>query len=352
MTNRFFFLMNWLIPITLTLVSCVPQRFPSTWPTPIPTLIPATMPSRNAEVTQTSPQVIEGYPVGIPSANAGMALYAEHCAECHGADGNGVVPDARNFGDVDYMRGETPATFYQVISEGRGPDMPAFGEALSSDERWDVTYFVWHFSTTPEKLTTGKKIYDANCVACHGQDGRSMILGAADFSDIRFISNMSPSDSYVVVTQGKGSMPAWQARLNKDERWDVIDYINSFTYDPNVNGELEISTTELDTEETERSECDSYTTQTNPFSWDDTETIVNGEVHYVSCEGCHGADGKGNIPGVIDFSNPVFQADLRSNPGSFLCSLAEGLNTMPPFTSSLSEEEMWQVLTYLGVFSN
>lgn len=338
--------------LAMTLVSCAkPQPMPE-GPTPIPTLIPATIPPSELEPKEAPPLVVESYPAGIPSAEAGQALYAEHCAACHGADGKGKVPNARNFGDVDYMRGETPVEFYTVISEGRGAEMLAFGEVLTSDQRWDVVYFVWRFSTTDEALALGREIYGANCASCHGEDGRSMILGAANFPNHRFLSNQSPSDLYVSVTQGRGSMPAWQARLSQEERWAVIDYVRTFNYFPNVSGEtVTPKEPEPTAAEPERPECAPYLAEVNPFEWDNAGAISSGEALYVSCAGCHGEDGVGAIPGVPDFSSPAVQADVRENAGEKLCSIAEGLNTMPSFKSSMSEEEMWLALTYIATLA-
>lgn len=258
MRTRIKTLTFWILLQPIIFAGCTPRQTEIEGPTPIPTLIPATMPSNDLQPTESAPQVVEGYPAGLPSAETGRILYGEHCAECHGADGNGVVPNARNFSDVDYMRGETPASFYVAITEGRGQDMPAFGELLSSDERWDVTYFVWAFSTSEEHLSDGQIIYTDNCSACHGEDGRSMILGAANFPDQRFMTSRSPSDLYIVTTQGKGSMPAWQARLNKDERWNVIDYLYTFSYDPYIGGKVVVSTAIPEPTKTDRPECAYY----------------------------------------------------------------------------------------------
>lgn len=347
--------------ITLTIVllilafifsGCTPRQLQIEGPTPIPTLIPATMPSVALEPTESAPQVVEGYPAGKPDAESGRVLYDEHCAECHGVDGNGVVPNARNFGDVDYMRGETPASFYVVISEGRGQDMPAFGEALSSDERWDVTYYVWNFSTTAENINQGQDIYAANCVSCHGEDGRSMILGAANFSDSRFMTNQSPSDLYIVITQGKGSMPAWQARLEQEERWNSIDYIYTLSYVPKLSDEVALSSPVPEPTQANRPECAAYQTKTNPNDWDDTEAISAGETVYSECISCHGSEGTGAIPGIIDFSSPAFQAELGDESYLHYCAVTEGLNAMPSFKARLNEEQIWQVLTYIGTFGN
>lgn len=37
-----------------------------------------------------------------------------------------------------------------------------------------------------------------------------------------------------------------------------------------------------------------------------------------------------------------------NNPGSYSCALTEGVGIMPAFGKSLSEDELWQVLTFMG----
>jgi mono/diheme cytochrome c family protein len=341
-----------VIVISITLTACAPQNRLPEGLTPIPTLIPATISPSNQQPTEIPIQVIESYPAGLPSAANGQSLYNEHCASCHGLDGNGVVPNARNFGDVDYMRGETPGEFYAIITEGRGEDMPAFGEELTSDERWAVVYYVWRFSTTNDMLQEGNVIYQDDCVSCHGADGRSQILGAANFPDQRFMANQSPSNLYVSVTQGKGSMPAWQARLSQDERWSVIDYIRTFTYDPQIS-EGEIAEDDSTGIENERPECAPYLEETNPLAWDDAGAIAAGQALYdEDCAGCHGEDGAGRVPGVPDFTDPSSQAETPGNTSIYICSIAEGFENMPPFKDQLSEEEMWQVLVYIATFGD
>jgi mono/diheme cytochrome c family protein len=341
------------IILMIPLTACAPPQPLPVGPTPIPTLIPATIPPSNIKPTEVAIQVVESYPAGLPSASSGQDLYGEHCASCHGIDGNGLVPNARNFSDVDYMRGETPADFYVIITEGRQVDMPAFGEELTSDERWAVVYYVWRFSTTADILQIGHEIYQSNCVSCHGEDGRSMILGAANFSDQRFMANKSPSDLYVSVTQGQGSMPAWQARLGQDDRWAVMDYIRTFTYAPQVGEEAAISLTDSTSSESERPECAPYLEQSNPFDWNNADTIAAGQTLYNdNCAGCHGEDGTGRLPGIPDFTDPTTQADLHNDTGKYLCSIAEGYQSMPQFKDELNEEEMWQLLIWIAAFGD
>lgn len=324
---------------------------PSTLPqglTPIPTLIPASLSFVSLRPAPIASPVVESYPAGLPSAMDGKVLYAEHCASCHGEDGKGLLPNARDFGDVDYMRGETPAEFYTAVTEGRGQDMPAFGDILSSDERWDMVYYLWRLSTSEQTLNEGRVIYTSSCIACHGNDGQSMILGAANFSDPRFASHQSPNDFYIVTTQGKGSMPAWQARLSQDERWSVIDYLRAFNYDPIIEGDVAVSEPEVAVSEPEGPDCSAYLDLTNPFDWDDSEAIDAGEELYVNCAGCHGEDGTGEIPGIVDFTNPIVQGNIVEQPGQYLCITAEGLGAMFGWKDTLTTEQTWQVLTYIS----
>ena len=334
----------------IALSACAPPQPLPSGPTAIPTLIPATLPARINVPTEAAIQVIESYPVGLPSAMNGQGLYETHCASCHGSDGKGVVPNARNFGDLDYMRGETPAEFYLIITEGRGGDMPAFGTELNSDERWAIVYYVWRLSTDESTLLKGLEIYRANCAACHGNDGNSMILGAANFPDQRFMTNMSPSNLYISVTQGVGSMPAWQARLSQDDRWAVIDYVRTFTYAPQIATSSDSGTPEA-TLGNERPECAPYVEETYTINWEDSGALSSGQGLYDDyCAGCHNNDGTGKLPGIINFTSKEFHLDLNANPGKYICSIAEGYQNMPAFKSQLSNDDVLNLAIWIASF--
>ncbi|MCP4362763.1 MAG: c-type cytochrome [Chloroflexi bacterium] len=370
----------WMIVIgcfAVLLAACTsdPNPLPG-GPTPIPTLIPATMPPVNqpqAEIVL----VVESYPVGVPMAESGAALYMEHCTACHGEDGRGLVPNARDFTDVDYMRGETPVSFYTAVTEGHqnvvtDEEMPAFGSLLTSDQRWDVVYYIWRFAALDEALVAGHEIYAATCEDCHGPAGRSMILGAADFSDQEFMSNMSPSDLFVSVTQGRGSMPAWQARLTPEERWAAVNFVRTFTYNPVLPQPTpEAAAGEESTEGGDETAvfvpeptaipdelvCDaSYLEQSNPYTAADADALANGQVLFDEhCTRCHeengkGAEGLSYIP--PDLTSADVQTALQEDSGKYLCLLSEGFGEMPHFKRKMNDDEIWQVLTYAATLGN
>ncbi|MCP5100275.1 MAG: c-type cytochrome [Chloroflexi bacterium] len=364
MSNRKLFFVSGLVFVVLVLVGCTgnPNPLP-TGATPIPTLIPATLPAAESMQESETLLVVESYPLGEPSAESGQVLYLENCAECHGEDGSGVVSNARDFTDVDYMRGESPAAFYTAVSEGHGAvdsDMPAFGLLLSSDQRWDVVYYIWRISVSDEMLLAGQDIYNNNCVTCHGPTGQSMILGAANFSDHEFLSNMAPSQLFVSVTQGKGSMPSWQARLSQEDRWSALEFVRTFNYNPVLPAaegeEVEEGTVAFVPEEevvVEKPECDaSYLEMTNPFTLGDADAVAAGALVFEDqCLRCHGEDGTGAeglsyIP--PDLTSELIQTTIRENAGEYFCRLNEGLTEMPSFARQLEADQMWQALTFVA----
>ncbi|HLA98846.1 MAG TPA: c-type cytochrome [Anaerolineales bacterium] len=337
--------------VALLLAACSGPKSLPEGPTPIPTLIPATEMVSLPVSVETPSFTILSYPARPPSAELGQPIYEEHCANCHGTDGEGVVPGARNFNDLDYMRGENPTSFYAVITEGRG-EMPPFRNALTSDERWDVLFYLWRFSTNAEILATGKQIYELNCAACHGDNGVGTVLGASDFTDLRYMDNRAPRDFYLTITQGLGSMPAWQGRLSQEERWAVIDYLRTFSYDPGLKEEVE-SIPQPTVEDVELVCSQDYLSQTNTFNWGDEAAIQAGSAIYEqACGMCHGPDGSGAFPNTPDFTTPEAITNLLVNSGRALCVLAEGSKSMPGWKETLSNDQMWQVLTYMGTFGN
>jgi cytochrome c oxidase cbb3-type subunit 3 len=333
--------------LLLVLGACAGPRSLPVGPTPIPTLIPATELAGPFGPPTAPAFTILSYPARPPSAAIGQPLYEANCARCHGPDGKGVVPGARDFTDLDFMRGETPASFYATVTDGRG-EMPDFKDTLTSDQRWDAVFYVWRFSTSAETLALGQGIFETNCAVCHGADGTGAVLGAADFTDLRFVDSEAPRDFYLTVTQGKGSMPAWQGRLSQDERWAVIDYLRTFSYDPGLSQEVAVTPAPIAT--ASEAACDpAYLAQTNPFSWTDQAAIDAGRAIYdADCAACHGQDGSGALAGAPDFTSADLQRELQDESGEFLCILAQGRGAMPAWVDRLTLEQMWQVLTFLS----
>ena len=86
------------------------------------------------------------------AAARGKALYASHCANCHGPQGKGDGPGADYAADLtDDLRTELNTEgvlFYKIwngrIKYGKGPteDMPAFNSKLEKDQVWALVEYL------------------------------------------------------------------------------------------------------------------------------------------------------------------------------------------------------------------
>lgn len=86
-------------------------------------------------------------PADEKSIAAGKGLYTHQCVTCHGLDGKGDGPSAKdletrpaNLGDSK-MWEETDGALFWKITEGRKP-MPSFEKLLAEEERWQVINYV------------------------------------------------------------------------------------------------------------------------------------------------------------------------------------------------------------------
>jgi high-affinity iron transporter len=91
----------------------------------------------------------------------GRKVFAESCASCHGSRGLGDGPIARTLSTAAPAIGSaaatpnlTPALAYDVASVGiHGTSMPAFGETLTPQQRWEVVSYVYKLRGQPMPLS-------------------------------------------------------------------------------------------------------------------------------------------------------------------------------------------------------
>lgn len=70
-------------------------------------------------------------PPAATTAPSSETLFADHCAGCHGAEGEG------GFGSDltdSYTYGKDPASVHESIRAGRGGKMPSFADRLTSEQ--------------------------------------------------------------------------------------------------------------------------------------------------------------------------------------------------------------------------
>jgi high-affinity iron transporter len=92
--------------------------------------------------------------------------------------------------------------------------------------------------STPESITRGAALFQANCVACHGPaaDGKGAAAAAftpppRNFLDpaAKWTKGRSPEQVFATVSNGvEGTgMAGFSAALTVDQRWDVVHYLRS-----------------------------------------------------------------------------------------------------------------------------
>ena len=118
--------------------------------------------------------LIKAYPVPLapttaPDVARGKALYAQHCASCHGATGKGDGPQARGldpapiaFANDARARERSIFALYQVIEQGLdGTSMVSFAE-LPSQDRWALAFYAGSFAYPESEANADKALWDGD----------------------------------------------------------------------------------------------------------------------------------------------------------------------------------------------
>lgn len=177
-------------------------------------------------------------PQSTPDAEAGLQLYGERCANCHGPMGMGdgemasqlPMPPAA-IGSADYARQAVPAHIFDVITNGIvEAGMPPFGpgnsDPLSESERWDLVAAVYSLGLRQGLVQQGQAVYEESCQDCHAAGGgENGVLGEQAYW-------LERSDQDVAQTLTDASIPEHEdISLEDDALQSVVAYARTFTYD-------------------------------------------------------------------------------------------------------------------------
>ncbi len=183
-------------------------------------------------------------PPEMPSARRGRVTYQQNCAPCHGDRGLGNGPAASGlsfpptqFADAAVARQASLADWFHVTRNGRMERMmPPWGSRLSDQEIWDAVAFAWTLHLEPGEIDQGKQIYQSQCAACHGDqgkgDGPQAPPNTPDLTAPAQAFGRSLAQWFDVLTKGRGDMPAFEGALTDEQRWAVLEYVRTFAYQP------------------------------------------------------------------------------------------------------------------------
>lgn len=171
----------------------------------------------------------------------GGRMFASYCSVCHGSDAKGAY-GFPNLTDHDWRWGGEAATIKTTIMGGRHGVMPAWGEVIGDQGVRDVAAFLrvtLHGRELPKDVKAdpeaGKAIFAANCVACHGPEGKGTpAMGAPNLTHpAAFIYGSSYAQLQQTIRYGRqGTMPTQEQILGNDKVHLLAAYVYSLSQKP------------------------------------------------------------------------------------------------------------------------
>lgn len=156
----------------------------------------------------------------------GRSAFQTNCMQCHGAGGAGSH-GFPNLVDDDWIWGGTLEQIRATIEHGiRNADdksrqsmMPRFGVdgMLTGAQIAAVTDYVLSLSGKAQATPEGTQIFQEQCAACHGPDGKgNQELGAPSLADGIWLYGGNRDAIYRSIFYARnGSMPPWAGRLDE-----------------------------------------------------------------------------------------------------------------------------------------
>lgn len=83
-------------------------------------------------------------------------------------------------------------------------------------------------------IARGQKSYKAECLSCHGKEGKGDGNSATKIKKIvadltsENVQKQTDGELFWKISEGRSPMPLAKTTLTDDQRWDVINYIRTF----------------------------------------------------------------------------------------------------------------------------
>ncbi|MEH0841980.1 c-type cytochrome [Micromonospora sp. CPCC 205711] len=184
---------------------------------------PAPTPQESATTAATTP------PPG--SGDRGRQLYLEHCASCHGEQGQGSQRGPS-------LVGVGPASTDFQLSTGRMPvsqEVPQARRGAPVFSADDIAALVGQVASfggggpqvprvTPGNVVSGREVFAANCAPCHGATGAGAVLTSGWIAPPLYDATATQVAEAVRV--GPGLMPVFPGQVLSDAQVnDLTGYV-------------------------------------------------------------------------------------------------------------------------------
>lgn len=177
------------------------------------------------------------------AAPSGQQLYADNCAVCHGANGNGGVGVPLALPDFQY--GITDDFLAKSIRHGRpGRVMPAFTKLSDSEvdalvkhiRRWAPGKPINPPSTKISgNIKHGKQLYEQHCASCHGANGEGGKGTGVTFSRPRGLAIIPPALNNSGFLTSASDQIIKAALMNGREGTPMISFLNQIMSEKDID---------------------------------------------------------------------------------------------------------------------
>jgi len=186
------------------------------------------------------------------AAVRGRALYAQHCAVCHGAEGQGRVQgNATSLNNPDFLAVASDTFLQTTLAQGRRDTAMrgwarAAGGPLSGEEIRDLVIFLrtWQQDVArpppppPGRgdAVRGQQLYEAACANCHGWEGRGNLGMGPAVTNPDFLATADDTFLWATIAYGRRETPMFPSlrgldgvrQLSAQEIHDLVAYLRSW----------------------------------------------------------------------------------------------------------------------------
>lgn len=198
-----------------------------------------------AEIPADTIALVESLPDGA-ALSAGLTVYAENCAACHGANGEGsTLAPALNTDELRVRLSD--ADIARIVAEGvPGTLMSSWSSALDPAEQQAVVTLISRWGelntagiklpviesapidSSPEAIANGQRLFNLLCTQCHGIDGYGSPIAPA-LNNQTFLSQTPDAAIQAIIAGGVSgtNMPSWGGYLTDADIAAITAYLRS-----------------------------------------------------------------------------------------------------------------------------
>jgi len=176
---------------------------------------------------------------------AGLTVYAENCAACHGANGSGTVVAPSI--DTEDLRSTPKEETINLVKTGvLGTLMANWESILPTEDINNVVDLIYRWPeiletgiefpevevisivSSPETIAEGRNLFNIACKSCHGFDGYGSRMAPA-LNNQLFLTETPDAAIYQIIGGGVPGtlMPAWGSRLTDYDLQILVTFLRS-----------------------------------------------------------------------------------------------------------------------------